>query len=115
MERTQDISFYSYIFGENKQGKEYYGFYKKDLSDALNDYDVVLIIVRNLCVIQRVKEDFPKTLCISIFMYADRDVILYRLKQAGLSEEEIEQRLNRQPRAWDDYLKHPHLCLHPLI
>lgn len=75
MERTHNPSFYRYEFGENKQGKEYYGFYKNELNDALTGYDIVLIIVRNLRVIQRVKEVFPEIQCISVFLDADRDVI----------------------------------------
>jgi guanylate kinase len=107
-QRTKDRSFYWYRYG--RRGSEHlYGFYRKDIQAALSVANIVLVIVRDFETIQRIKADFPLTRCVSVFVYADRDLIVKRLKDERYSDEEIATRLDRQPHAWSDYLKYSSL------
>ena len=106
LERTQDPEFYWYTYGNRDVGEEYYGFYKKNVKEALKDSNFVLIIVRDHDIISTIKRDFSAVRVVSVFVYADRDLIAERLRRDGYSDEDIANRLNRQPLAWTDYLKY---------
>jgi guanylate kinase len=103
--RTEDPDFYWYTYGNKDFGEEYYGFNKSDIEDALNHYDFVLIVVRDHETISAIKRDFRHIRVISIFIYSDRDLMVQRLESEGYSKNEINQRLNRQPLTWNDYMK----------
>lgn len=105
-ERTKNPEFYWYTYGNRDVGEEYYGFYKKNVQEALKDNNFVLIIVRDYDTISAIKRDFDYVRVVSVFIYADRDLIEKRLQRDGYSKPEITNRLNRQPLAWSDYLKH---------
>ena len=104
--RTEDPDFYWYTYGSKKHGEEKYGFYKQNIIDALREFDFVFVIVRDREVAETLKRELPNVRVISVFVYADRDLIRDRLLADGYSDEDIERRLNRQPLAWGDYLKH---------
>ena len=106
LERKNDPAFYWYTYGNRKLGEEWYGFYKKNVEDALKEYDIVLIVVRDHETITALKRDFSYVRVVSVFIYADRELIVDRLELDGYSAFDIERRLKRQPLAWNDYLKH---------
>lgn len=98
-----DEYFYDYTYANEK-----YGFYKKDVIDALNKYENVFIIVRNRSLIERIAVDFAgMALVIPIFIYSDRSLIVERLRNDGFSQEDIDFRLNRSTYSWNDYLEYP--------
>lgn len=105
-ERTKGDGFYWYTYGNRELGEECYGFYKRDVEDALKDKDFILIIVRDHDTISAIKRDFYFMRVVSVFIYTDRDLTVERLKSDGYSDEDIVRRLNRQPLAWSDYLKY---------
>ena len=106
LERTKDSEFYWYTYGNREVGEEYYGFYKKNVEETLKDNDFVLIIVRDHDIITAIKRDFCSIRVVSVFIYADRDLIIERLNRDSYSSDDITLRLNRQPLAWNDYLKY---------
>jgi hypothetical protein len=76
------------------------------VEDALKDHDFVLIVVRDHDTIAAIKKSFHDVRVVSVFIYADRELIVERLKRDGHSDADIERRLERQPLAWSDYLKY---------
>lgn len=105
LKRTKEPDFYWYVYGNKKLGEEYYGFYKKNVEEALRQYQFVLIIVRDHETICRIKRDFKHVRVVSMFIYTDRDMVIQRMKADGSSSIDINRRLERHPLAWEDYLK----------
>jgi len=106
LERTKDEDFYWYTYGNKELGEEYYGFYKENISEALKHFAFVLIIVRDHETILEIKRDYNYVQVISVFIYTDKDLIVERLKKDKCTPKEIDDRQDRQPLAWYDYLKH---------
>ena len=106
MQRTKNPNFYWYSYGTPGHNEELYGFYKSDVEHSLSEHDVVLVIVRDSETIARIKRDFHRICCVSIFVYTDRDLVTQRLRHDGYDETAIQFRLTRQPIAWADYLKY---------
>jgi guanylate kinase len=104
--RKKDKSFYWYKYGNREFGEELYGFYGSDVEKALQEYDFVFIIVRDHQTIEAIKKDFHHVRVVAVFIYADRDLVIERLRCDNHSEQDIQLRLSRQPLAWGDYLKH---------
>lgn len=106
--RLADPDFYWYMYGTGtkKESLDYYGFHREDIFEALNDHDIVVIIVRSFGTIDRIKRDFPHQRVVSVFLYSDRDLTAERLRNDNFSDDEISHRLSRQPLAWKDYVKH---------
>lgn len=95
--------FYNYSYAN-----EFYGFYKKDLTDALAKYENVFVIIRDRNLIAELANEFFEiALVIPIFIYTDRSLIMERLKSEGFSEEDIKFRLQRSEYSWNDYLEYP--------
>src|SRR5687768_2440104 len=67
MERTQDPSFYWYSYGAMDTSQDLYGFYRSDITRALQDHELVLIIVRDCETIIQVRNDLPNVRCVSVF------------------------------------------------
>lgn len=95
--------FYNYSYAN-----EWYGFAKKDVTDALAKYENVFVIIRDRNLIAKLANDFfEMALVIPIFIYTDRSLIMDRLKNEGFSEEDIKFRLQRSEYSWKDYLEYP--------
>ena len=99
---------YQYRYAGNR-----YGFSKKDLNDALTNNTNVFVIVRNTDLIRRLQKEFYFINVVTIFVYADQDLIkkrLFKLKEEGtLTEQDINLRLTRLGIAFRDYLNHPEI------
>lgn len=95
--------FYNYSYAN-----EWYGFPKKDVTDALMKFENVFVIIRDRNLIMKIAIDFSeKALVIPIFIYTDRSLIIERLKKEGFNEEDIDFRLQRSEYSWKDYLEYP--------
>lgn len=108
-ERTESSDFFWYTYGNKETGENYYGIYKEDILNSLEDVDFAVAVVRGFDAIQEIKSSLDNVRCISVFVYTDRDLVVKRLKSEGYDEESIDFRLSRQPIAWADYTKNSHL------
>lgn len=98
-----DKNFYNYSYAN-----EWYGFYKKDVTEALLKFENVFVIVRDRSLITRLAIDFSeKAMVVPIFIYSDRSLIIDRLKNEGFSEADIDFRIQRSEYSWKDYLEYP--------
>ena len=105
--------FYYYRYGEPA---EYYGFYKKDLIDAIEYYENTFIIIRNKDLIKIIEIDFnKKAVIIPIHIYTDRNLIVNRLKREGYTKSEIKFRLRRAEAAWGDFIESDELYKRVII
>ncbi len=93
---------YQYTYGGFK-----YGFSKEQIFEKFKKSDDVFVIVRNINLIKRLKNDFGFLNVISIFIYTDRDQIIKRLKKDNHKPEEIRFRIERLEIAYNSYLKNP--------
>lgn len=102
LEISKNHEIFSYEYGGN-----HYAFYKKDIDNALSEYSNIFIIVRNLPLILKLKEEYKNVKVISVYIHSDKSTILERLEKDGYSEEAKRFRLSRQKLVWDDYLRNP--------
>lgn len=93
---------YVYNYGGYK-----YGFSKTDIINKFKKSDNVFIIVRDVNLITKLKNDFSFFNVISIFIYTDRDQIVDRLKKELHKPEDIKFRIDRLEIAYKSYLKNP--------
>lgn len=93
---------YAYAYGGNR-----YGFSVADINGLALRLDNVFVIVRNLSVIRRLREDFAFMDVVSVFIYTDRDALERRLYSEGLTAEVVTFRLERSVGALKDYYAHP--------
>jgi len=104
---------YYYTYGDPT---EYYGFYKRDLIDAIENYENTFIIIRNNDLIKRITSDFcKKAVIIPIYIYTDRDLIINRLETEGFTNIEINFRLGRAEAAWGDFIESDELYKRVII
>ena len=82
--RMSNPEFYWYPYGNRDYGENFYGFYRRDIEEALESRDVALVIVRDRETINQIQRDFPSVKCVSVFVYTDRDQVLARLREEGL-------------------------------
>ncbi len=106
-----DKDFYKYLYAN-----EWYGFEKKDLIDALDEFENVFVIIRDRNLITMLSIEFSEmALVIPIFIYTDRSLIVDRLKSEGFNNEDIDFRLQRSKYSWNDYLEYPDGNIHVII
>lgn len=102
-------------FLEYEYGGFRYGFFSKDLDDALEKYTNVFIILRSYDLAHDLIERYPKIKTILVFIYADKFNVIKRLEDEGYEEDSVNFRINRINTAWDDYLKHSYKYQEVLI
>jgi len=88
---------------------EMYGFAKKQIDNAFLNNDNVFIIIRNVDVMIKLKEDYGYLNVVSLYVYTDKNLIVQRLKKDTYSQKEINFRMNRLRIAHESYLKNPDL------
>lgn len=88
---------YVYTYDNKK-----YGFFKKEVEDAINNSENVFIVIRNLDLIKKFSSDFNQHNIVVVFIYTDFDVVSKRLPNANSlqNKKSIED-------AFQDYLSHP--------
>lgn len=101
--KLDSADLYSYDYA----GK-YYGFYKSEILDALDKKEYVFAIVRNRSLIEQIKKEFVDiALVVPIYIYADKNLVVERLRRDGFDDEQIQLRIKRSDLVWADYLKYP--------
>jgi len=98
-----------------KYGGKRYGFSKVALEDALKTAQNVFVIVRNKNIIRWLLKEFSFINVVPVYIYTDQERVVTRLKEERIPEEQIQFRLGRLSKAFDDYLKHPDLYKEILI
>lgn len=101
---------YTYFYGGKK-----YGFFRKDLLEALREHSNVFLIVRSAELIRDLSKEFRFINVVPIYIYTDLDKIEERLKKQHFTREQIDFRISRHKMAFDDYLRHPALYQEVLI
>jgi len=96
-------------------GGERYGFYNKDLIEALHNYSNVFLIVRSAEIIRQIQQDFNYINVVPIYVYTDLNKVKTRLRKQHFTLKQIEFRLSRHKLAFEDYLRHPALYKEVLI
>lgn len=115
MKNNNKCDFYSYNYGDKENGFFKYGFYKESIVNALQEFEFVIIIVRNKQLIDRLLLDFKNiAFVVPVFIYTDRNLVIERLKTDGYSEKQIQFRLLRTDSCWQDYIENDYLDI-PII
>jgi ribose 1,5-bisphosphokinase PhnN len=95
------------LYAYDYAGKQY-GFRRADVYDALESFENVFLIVRNRSLIEKLRAEFAElALVLPLFVYADRGLIVERLRSDGYDDETISVRLERSALSWKDYLEYP--------
>lgn len=96
---TED--FLQYEYGDHR-----YGFSKLDLDNSIKKNRNTFIIIRNLGLIEYLIKSYSDINVIPIFIYSDNEFVKERLKKEGLSDEEINERMERSQLPLQDYLSY---------
>ncbi|NOZ46115.1 MAG: hypothetical protein GXO79_04955 [Chlorobi bacterium] len=101
-----NADFVSYKYGDEKNGYYDYGFYIKDLENAISKFNNIFVIIRNKPLVDEIISKFPELKIIVVYIHSDEGMVRNRLIKDGYNETAIVKRLQRLNTAWDDYLKH---------
>lgn len=97
----EDFVFYEY-------GNFRYGFFKRELEDAIEKYENIFVIMRSYDLAHAIINTYSKVQVILVYICSDKTNVLDRLKSEGYNQEAINFRINRINTSWEDYLKHSH-------
>lgn len=108
--------FVTYKYGGKKE-KYRYGFSLNEIENQLTECKNVFIIIRDISVIKLLMTKYANMYnLIPVFVYTDTLLVTKRLERDGYSREEIEKRLERNMRVWEDYATQSvHIYKHTLI
>lgn len=84
-----------------------YGFHRRQLDKALDGSDNVFVVIRNLKLSERIKNEYSFVNIASVLVYADRQGLKERLEREGLNENEINLELQRNDNALAGYRANP--------
>lgn len=101
---SRDAHFYQYEYGG-----WHYGFSKSQIARSVEENDITVVIVRNISLIKKLKEDFSWARVVVAYVHSDPARVRERLMKEGYSQEYIKLRVSRDVIAWEDYLKNPDL------
>lgn len=90
---------YQYSYKRNK-----YGICKNELDYVIKDYYNVFIIIRDIPLMRRIKNDYKEYNIITVYIHSDLSKIKDRLKKQNHSSEQIEYRLSRIEDTYKDYV-----------
>jgi len=108
-----DLTFHS-IETFNALGLEYiyeyggrlYGFSKRQLDECLKDFCNVFVIIRNIPLMNKIKQDYKKHKVIAVYVHSDLRLIDERLISQGRTQSQIDFRLSRISNTLADYVQH---------
>jgi guanylate kinase len=95
---------YSYKYGGQR-----YGFFRKDLVNALKTYSNVFVIVRSAKVIEKLQKEFHFINVVPVYVYTGVEEVMDRLRKLNFTDEEIDFRIKRHRMANEDYMQNPTL------
>jgi len=95
---------YTYVYNNSK-----YGVSKTDIDENLQKYENVFLIIRDENVIERLIRHYSFINVVPIYIYTDLDKLKTRLKKQHADKDEIKKRMERNNRAFGDYLRRPYL------
>jgi len=97
----EENELYSYNYGGAK-----YGISKAELEESIKNYEFTFIIVRNAQLAKIIMDRYSNNVqVIHIFIYTDRSRVQERMQKDGLTTEEINFRLKRTEKTWNDYIE----------
>lgn len=101
-----EFSNMSFDYFYNYGGKKY-GFTKEQILNEFHCNEDVFIIVRDIEMIKKLKEDFSFLNVVSVFVYTDKNLIIDRLEKDNHTPEDIAFRIERIEIAFNSYLSNP--------
>ncbi len=81
-----------------------YGFSKKELNDFIEKYLNVFLIIRNVPLMRKLKEDYKEHNVVTVWVYSDISKIKERLREQDCNEEQIKFRISRIEKTYKDYV-----------